>query len=167
MYKLISLSLILLFIFSACNSNKDKALYDQATKKINESKFSEAVKDLNELIEEFPNSDFAKDSYFSLASMYHMYQVPNIGKEESLKKAVENYTNLYKNFPDSDKAPKALFTASFIKANELNKIDEARLSYQEFIDKFPKDELASQAKFELDNLGKSPEEILQSNVAKK
>ncbi|MEK6553013.1 MAG: tetratricopeptide repeat protein, partial [Bacteroidota bacterium] len=92
---------------------------------------------------------------------------PNVSKDESLKKAVEYYQRLYQQFPKDERAPKALFMSGFILANELRNIDAARLTYQQFLDKFPKHELTTPARTELDNLGKTPEEILQEKTAKK
>ncbi len=167
MKRIFSVVTVFIVLFSACNSHKDKELFDSATAKANAKNYSEALKDYNKIIDEYASSEKASESLFAVAAMYHMYQVPNISKEESLKKAVTYYQKLYDLFPKNDKAAKALFMAAFIKANELNQLDAARSSYQIFIEKFPNHELASQAKIELENLGKTPEEILQNRTAKK
>ncbi|WP_268761450.1 tetratricopeptide repeat protein [Candidatus Chrysopegis kryptomonas] len=49
----------------------------------------------------------------------------------------------------------------FIHANELNDYKKAKIYYQKFIEKYPNSELATSAKFELENLGKEPEKIIQ------
>ena len=164
-YPCILLSTIVLF--SACNSHKDQEIFKNAAEKSKAKNYSEALKDYQEIIDDYSESDKAAESIFSVAAMYHMYQIPNISKEESLKKAVEYYQKLYQQFPQDERAPKAIFMSGFILANELGNIDAARLAYQEFLNKFPKHELATPAKTELDNLGKTPEEILQEKTAKK
>jgi outer membrane protein assembly factor BamD (BamD/ComL family) len=54
----------------------------------------------------------------------------------------------------------ALFQIGFIYNNKLGNVDSARIAYEQFLAKFPQHELAPYAKFELDNLGKSPDTIL-------
>ncbi len=162
-----SILLSTIVLFSACNSHKDQEIFKNAAEKSKAKNYSEALKDYQEIINDYSESDKAAESIFSVAAMYHMYQIPNISKEESLKKAVEYYQKLYQQFPQDERAPKAIFMSGFILANELGNIDAARLAYQEFLNKFPKHELATPAKTELDNLGKTPEEILQEKTAKK
>ncbi len=165
LYTTILISTIVLF--AACNSNKDQTLFNSAAEKSKAKNYSEALKDYNDIINDYSNSDKAPESIFSVAAMYHMNQIPNISKEESLKKAVEYYQKLYKQFPKDERSPKALFMSGFILSNEFKNNDAARLAYQEFLNKFPKHELANSAKTELENLGKTPEEILQQRTAKK
>ena len=165
LYTSVLLSTIVLF--SACSSHKDQALFNSAAEKSKAKNYSEALKDYQEIINEYSGSEKAPESIFSVAAMYHMYQIPNVSKDESLKKAVEYYQRLYQQFPKNERAPKALFMSGFILANELRNIDAARLTYLQFLDKYPKHELASPARTELDNLGKTPEEILQEKTAKK
>ncbi|OGV21070.1 MAG: hypothetical protein A3J84_03370 [Ignavibacteria bacterium RIFOXYA2_FULL_37_17] len=165
LYTTILISTIVLF--SACNTNKDLTLFKNASEKSNAKNYSEALKDYQEIINEYSDSEKAAESIFAVAAMYHMYQIPNVSREESLKKAVEYYQKLYRLFPKDERAPKALFMSGFILANELNNLDAARLAYMQFLDKFPKHELANPVKMELDNLGKTPEEILQQRTAKK
>jgi len=167
MKKFITVIAVIVLLFNGCDSNKEKTLFDSANAKAKAKNYSEAMKDYQKIIDEYSSSDNAAESYFAIAAMYHMYQIPNISKEESLKKAVQYYEKLYEKFPDNEKSPKALFMAAYLKGNELNQLDGARKSYQTFLNKFPGNELAPQAKIELENLGKTPEEILQSRMAKK
>lgn len=165
--KKISALLLLVLFAVACNSNKDRDTFNEAEKKYNEKKYSEALADYKLVIEEYSSSDYAAKSLMKVGAMYQMFLVPNVQTEESNKKAVEYYRQLFKNFSNSADAPKALFMSGFILANNLNKLDEAKLTYQTFLDKYPKHELAAQIKIELDNLGKTPEEILQNKLSSK
>lgn len=65
------------------------------------------------------------------------------------------------NIPVTQELDKRFFLEAFTYDNELKEVDVARQLYEQFIDKFPKDELADDAKFLLKNLGKSDDEILQ------
>jgi hypothetical protein len=51
--------------------------------------------------------------------------------------------------------------SGFILANDLKSYNEATASFSLFLQKFPNNELASSAREELENMGLTPEEILQ------
>ncbi len=160
--------LLLLTVFVvACNTNKDRDTFNEAEKKFGEKKYSEALADYKLVIDEYSSSDYAAKSLLKVGSMYQMFLVQNVSNEESNIKAVEFYRELYNNFPNSVDAPKALFMSGFILANNLNKLDEAKITYQTFLDKYSQNELAAQVKMELENLGKTPEEILQNKLSSK
>ena len=44
---------------------------------------------------------------------------------------------------------------------EIGDLEKAKKSYEEFIAKYPKDQMTESAKFSVKNLGKSADEILQ------
>jgi tetratricopeptide (TPR) repeat protein len=64
-------------------------------------------------------------------------------------------------YPQSDKAAQALFMRAFMLDNDLGRFDEAKELYTVFLQKFPNDDFADDAKFLLGNLGKSPEEVIK------
>ena len=61
--------------------------------------------------------------------------------------------------------PAALFLIGFVYNNHLHNLDSARIAYEQFLTQYPSHEMASSAKFELDNLGKSPEELFRTQLA--
>jgi len=75
--------------------------------------------------------------------------------------AVGVYSRIGKDFPDFEKAPHSLFLEGFSYENDLNDLKKAEVRYQDFIEKYPKHELADDVQFSLDNLGKSPEDIIK------
>jgi hypothetical protein len=50
----------------------------------------------------------------------------------------------------------------YIYNNILNMVDSARVAYTRFLEQFPDAELATSAQYELNTLGKKPEELLPS-----
>lgn len=80
---------------------------------------------------------------------------------EDFNKAIRLYSRAFEKFPDNPKRSTALFMIAFIYANDLGDLDKARDGYERFLKAFPDDELAQSARIELDNLGKSPEEIIR------
>ena len=56
--------------------------------------------------------------------------------------------------------------AGFVEANNLYNFSEATKTYQLFLDKYPTHQLALSAKEELNNMGRSPEDILSGKNKK-
>jgi TolA-binding protein len=74
--------------------------------------------------------------------------------------AVNYYHAFVTKYPNLNSTPVAMFVIGFIYNNNLQMFDSARVAYQAFMEKFPNHELVVSAKFELDNLGKTPDEII-------
>lgn len=58
-------------------------------------------------------------------------------------------------------APKALFYEAFLYETMLNDTAKARQYYEDFLQYYPEHELAKDARLSLQNLGKSPEEVIE------
>jgi len=150
-----------------CNSNKDKDIFDSAEKNYTAKNYKKALEEYKQVIDEYSASNYAEQSLLKIGSMYQMFLVPNISNEVSNQKAVEFYRKLFKDFPKSSNAPKAVFMSGFLLANDLKKYEEAKMTYMTFLEKFPNDPLVPQVKLELENIGKSPEEILEGKISSK
>ena len=120
--------------------------------------------DFKKVLKQFPKSEEARKSLFEIANLYQGRVLKNISSEESLKNAIKYYKEIFDIFPDSKDASKALFMAGFTAANDLKNYDEAKKLYNLYLEKFPNGELVTDAKIELSNLGKSPEEILKGKI---
>ncbi len=77
-------------------------------------------------------------------------------------KAIQIYRTIHDKYPKYEKAPHSLFLMGFSYENDLKDLEKAKQLYKEFIDKYPKHELADDVQFSMQNLGKSPEEIIKS-----
>jgi len=82
------------------------------------------------------------------------------------QKAIELFQRYYKAWPENPKAADCLFLVGFIYENELKNYNEARNSYAEFIQKYPQHPYADDAEILIQNLGKSPEELIREFEAK-
>ena len=76
------------------------------------------------------------------------------------QESAELFTEFVERFPESENGPNALFLLGFITANELDQPERAARWYNEFISRYPDHELAKSVQWELDNLGKSPDELM-------
>ncbi len=158
---------ILLFVFtvgvlfSGCSKKSDVEYMDTAANSVKQNNIPQAVEAYENLIREYPQSPKAPDAMFQLATLYQNKLVKNISEQESLNKAVEIFKNVFDKYPGSQIAPKSLFMAGFILANDIHDFNQATTIFNLFLQKYPNNELAASAKEELNNMGLSPEEILQ------
>jgi TolA-binding protein len=76
-------------------------------------------------------------------------------------KAIQIFDRILNEYPKFQKIPHCLFLKGFIYENELKNLDKARQIYQEFLMKYPNHEFADDVQISLDNLGKSPEELIK------
>ncbi len=76
-------------------------------------------------------------------------------------KALELYNRIYYEYPDYEKAPECLFLMGYVYENYLQNFGKAKEIYEEFIKKYPDNEFTDDAKVSIDNLGKSPEELIK------
>ncbi|MBL4577304.1 MAG: tetratricopeptide repeat protein [Flavobacteriales bacterium] len=84
----------------------------------------------------------------------------------SSEKAIELYNRVYKEYPDYRKAATALFLIGFVNETQVRNLAKAQKHYRKFIADFPDHNLIDDAKFSLDNLGKSDEDIIKEFEAK-
>ncbi len=81
---------------------------------------------------------------------------------ESYNQALMLYARLSDRLPKHPKAPTALFMQGHIYENDLNDMDKAKAAYEQFLQRYPNDpDYADDAKIALDQLGKTPEEIIK------
>jgi outer membrane protein assembly factor BamD (BamD/ComL family) len=76
-------------------------------------------------------------------------------------KAIELYQKVEKNFEGSEAAANALFLQGFVYENEIKDLDKAKERYNTFLQKYPNHQLATAAKYSIQNLGVSPEELVK------
>ena len=85
--------------------------------------------------------------YYDLAQQYM--------KNQNWKQAEATFETIVKQFPNGLYTARAMFMVGYLNANHLNNMEKARQYYQMFVDKYPKHELADDAKFELEHLGQT------------
>lgn len=78
-----------------------------------------------------------------------------------IPKAITLYDWIIGQYPTHPRGATALFLKAFTFDNDLKDYENARKYYEEFLAKYPNNEFAESAKFLLDNLGKSDEELRQ------
>lgn len=76
------------------------------------------------------------------------------------KEALVVYDDIYSNYKDYENRPDALFMIAFIYETNIGDKEKAKQMYKRFIDEFPEDEFAKDAKFSIENMDKTPEELM-------
>ncbi len=79
--------------------------------------------------------------------------------KEDWKQAEAYFEKIVREFPNGMYTSKALFMVGFINANYLNNYEKAKEFYRQFIDRYPNHELADDARYELENMGKNIDEL--------
>ncbi|MBU0489914.1 MAG: hypothetical protein KKD31_18395 [Bacteroidetes bacterium] len=84
------------------------------------------------------------------------------GKSRNAVVLLDEMVNL---FPDAEVAAEGLFLKGYIFEVNLLELDSAKICYELFMKKFPKHDRANDVRISLDNLGKSPEQLLKQQLA--
>lgn len=120
--------------------------------------FKPVLESYETVIREYPASQVAETSMFLVATIQN-----NDLHQPQL--AVEAYRRYTEHFPEGKQAPLSLFMTAYLYNNELHQLDSAGVAYRRFLEKYPNSEMAASAKFELETLGKSPDELIPKTVA--
>lgn len=153
---------LLSLIFVVCSKTSDEDLYKLGIEEIKNNNVDQAFKYFEQLVDEHPQSEFAAESLILMADILQNKQVEETERKANLQKAVELYVRVQYDFPNSEKAPQALFMAGFVSSEMLKDYDAAAVHYKRFMKIYPDNELAVSVQEEINNLGKTPEEILSS-----
>jgi TolA-binding protein len=87
-----------------------------------------------------------EEEYFTLANKQY--------SEEAYADAIENFKIILEKYPNGETTAKATFMLGFINANNLGNLEEAKKYYTLFVEKYPDHDLADDAQYELNTLGK-------------
>jgi len=147
------------FAFAACHSPKEKALDNIKKMEAADSIFSpKAIEDLKSAYLDFANK--YPDDELSPEFLFKSAQRCNAIAQH--QQAIKIFQTVIDKYPKSKRCEEALFLQGYIYENNLHDLAKAKLAYTDFIQKYPTSELADDAKSAIKNLGKTPEEILES-----
>jgi TolA-binding protein len=120
-----------------------RASYSAAKRLYDDAKFGEAAEMLRNLLKGKLSVEDAKKAHFLLAESYFA--------DKEFASAALEYSEFKKNYSKDALVPSAIYRqANSFKA--MGKSKEARLFYQELIDRFPKNQWAGKAKNEMKRL---------------
>ncbi len=162
MKRLIYLGLIGLFLVTACSKKdtKDQTLFDEAQKQMKEENYPMAMVKYLSIVKDYPKGDYYAKSLMELGNIYNAKLITTMSPAENEHMAIYYYKKVFNEFPVSTHAEQALFLTGFIYANELKDQDSAKINYNLFLEKYPNSQLASSVKGELQNIGKTPDDVI-------
>ncbi len=110
---------------------------------------------------------FAKDYPEDSLSPGFMHKAAELAVSISMyEEAISTLNDLENKYPNYSFLPDAMYFKGFILENHLKNLPEAKKVYEDFLKKYPDHKLASQVSAVLNNLGKSPEEMINEFMAK-
>ena len=142
-------------LMTGCARPTEDALWQQVQQTKARGSFDSTLQAAQNLIREFPDGKNASAALFLLGDI-------NQNLKHDYPAAIRYYRAFAEKYPADSSAPIAMFVVGFIYNNNLQKYDSAKAAYESFMAKFPNHPLVASAKFEIDNLGKTPEEIISS-----
>lgn len=157
------LSLLFLIVFNlfACQQQSEAELKDRIDKielEIKESKQLDAqkIEQLLDLYEALIAKKSKKDQPALLEKKAKYYA--SLGQHEN---ALNVYEKIYNNYPNYEKRGEALFMQAFITEVNYNDLTKAENLYQQYLNEYPGGDFAKDAKFSIENLYLSPEELIK------
>jgi outer membrane protein assembly factor BamD (BamD/ComL family) len=154
--------LILLVSIVSCKPNSgtltkqikegEKALYTSGNPIPDKTKVKEMMDLYIKFVDNFPKDSLAPVYLFSAANL-----AMNTNQNDNAITLLDRIIKDYASYP---KLPEAYFLKAFIYDNNIKNINKAREAYTDFLQKFPKNDLAGDAAISLNNLGKTPEQII-------
>ena len=138
---------------TAQNSYQELQKAATQQKSVRDSLGAIAIDGYKKVVKEYPSGELAERATFMVATIQH-------NDLQDFVKAIDSYNHFAQSFPTSKQAPVAMFLVGYLYNNELHNLDSAAAAYRRFLEKFPDNEMAMSAQFELNNLGKSPDEFL-------
>lgn len=115
--------------------------------------YNKAISAYTSFANNFPNDSMAPGCLFDAA---------NISMSLSqYQRAINYYDTISMKYPNFKRAADCIFIRGFIYDDKLKDTAKARAMYQEVIDKYPHDSIASQARAAIAILGKSYDDIIK------
>jgi len=151
-----------ILLVSSCGTSKERSEEKIASMEErlfnSENGFSKAGADsLIQLYQDFaaayPNDSLSPTYLFKAASVAMNLQDGST--------ALELFDRIRESYPDYDRAPLCLFFKGYVQENLMGDIDKARETYQLFIDTYPDHDFVDDAQASINNLGKSPEQMIR------
>ncbi len=160
--KLAFFAIISVLVF-ACSSPEDEAkskikelegnLFSSEDMVVNRKQASELVNAYIEYADKFPDDTLSPEYIFKGADICMNILNPS--------KAVLFFDRIIREYPDYRKVPESMFLKAYVYDNNMQSYDLARKLYTEFIEKYPDNEFADDARVSIQNLGKTPEQIIK------
>lgn len=162
-FKTLTTVLSLVIMMAACAPAIEKdaaaitaaedALFDENQGITDKSKAMELVDLYVAFADNYPEDSMAAEYLFKGAEF-----CLSLGEGQ---RSIDLYDRVMLEYPDFRKAPECLFLKGYVFENYLGDLEEAKIIYELFLQKYPENDFADDARISIQNLGKSPEELIK------
>jgi tetratricopeptide (TPR) repeat protein len=146
------LILCIVVLFCGCGNFTDEELWIKIEQAKAGKNWDSTMHVSQRIITEYPKGHYSGWARFALAESYRFKNQP--------REALNNYKLFYQEYPDMQPSALSLFLTGYIYNNNLQMFDSAKFFYEQFLRKYPDHELAPSVRFELESLGKLPQQAL-------
>jgi outer membrane protein assembly factor BamD (BamD/ComL family) len=133
---------------------REKALYTDSSLVPDAGKAKEMIDLYTSYADAFPADTSGAAYLFKAADLS--------SKMNETSRAIQLFSRLIERFPEHRHAPYALFLQGFIYENQVGDPAKAKPYYEAFLKKYPDHPMAGDVSFSLENLGKTPEELIRA-----
>ncbi|CAN5358940.1 hypothetical protein BH09BAC1_BH09BAC1_29090 [soil metagenome] len=157
----LTLSIIL---FASCSPNREEAVQNikaaegnlyanEGAFMFNDSLATITLDAYLDFVKQFPKDTASAEYLFKAADLYRA--------KHDFESAISTFDRVGKEYPEYPKVPQTVFLQGFIYENDLKDLPKAKERYEYFIQQYPQHQLARDVQFSLNNLGKTPEQIIE------
>ncbi len=156
-------SVFLLLVIASCSSKKqnltdeilqqEKSLYSDSSMVPDPAKAKKIIDTYTTYADQFPEDTLSANYLFKAGDIS--------SKINEIDQSIQLFSRLIKTYPENKNVPFAIFLQGFIYENQAGDPVKARPYYEEFLRKYPDHPIAGDVTFSLENLGKSPEELIR------
>ncbi len=162
-------ALALTLLITSCSESKEAALEKITVAESNlyakEGNFQFNDSLANITLDAYLN--FANNFKADSLSAEYLFKAADLYRaKREYQAALEIYDRLQKDYASFKKIPQTVFLQGFVYENDLRELDNARERYETFLATYANHDLAKDVKFSLDNLGKTPEQIIEEFTKK-
>lgn len=149
------ITVVLMVAFLGCSREPVKTAreyWDSARLLFANKKYEETINEYRKLTRHYPQDTLAIAALFASAEIYK-------NNLSEFHRSLDIYQKIIERYASDPKAPNAMFMIGYTYSNDLNDLDNGRKWYTKFIETYPDHMLAPSAQWEIENLGKSLDEI--------
>ena len=151
--KMLCITAVVALVFAGCNRPSTEELSAKAKEAYDAKNYPAAIEHLTQIVQDYPESAAAESSMFAIGTIRSNDTHEYVG-------AINAYKEYFGRYPNGERAAEAMFLVGYIYNNELHALDSAAQAYRMFLAAYSRHPMAQSAQFELDNLGKAPEDLL-------
>lgn len=106
--------------------------------------------------------DFAGEIRDSASAPSYLFKAAELSLAlDKVQQSLELFNRIIYQYPSYSRVPECLFLMGFIYENHLQNFGKAKEIYESFILRYPDHEFADDAALSIQNLGKTPEELVR------